>query len=87
MKKMSAQPRKSGNAKPSSPARRSFVKGIAAMGAGVAAFPLLTITAEAQVPAASDNGIPSGSSGAALRSPRVSRATRSTGTDSTATTS
>jgi pimeloyl-ACP methyl ester carboxylesterase len=70
MKKMSAQPRKSGNAKPSSPARRSFVKGIAAMGAGVAAFPLLTITAEAQVPAPSDSGIPSGSSGAALQVPR-----------------
>jgi hypothetical protein len=32
------------------------------MGAGVAAFPLLTNTAEAQVPAAPDNGIPSGSS-------------------------
>ena len=32
------------------------------MGAGVAALPLLTNTAEAQAPAAPDNGIPSGSS-------------------------
>ena len=43
------------------------------MGAGVAAFPLLTNTAEAQVPAAPDNGIPSGSSRAevALQVPRA----------------
>ena len=41
------------------------------MGAGVAAFPLLTNTAAAQVPAAPDNGIPSGSSRAevALQAP------------------
>ena len=69
MKKMSAQTRKNGNVAPSSPARRSFVKGIVAMGAGVAAFPLLTNTAEAQVPAAADSGIPSRSSRAALQVP------------------
>lgn len=33
---------------PLSPGRRTFVKGIAVMGAGVAAFPLLTTTAEAK---------------------------------------
>jgi hypothetical protein len=49
-----------------SPGRRTFVKGIAAVGAGVAAFPLLTKTAEAQAPGAPDNGIASGSSGAAV---------------------
>ena len=88
MKKMSDQPRKNGNTEPSSPERRTFVKGIAAMGAGVAAFPLLTNTAEAQVPAAPDNGIPSGSRAEPrFKSPWPSRATRSTGTDSTVTTS
>jgi pimeloyl-ACP methyl ester carboxylesterase len=48
---------------PLSPGRRTFVKGIAAMGAGVAAFPLLTTTAEAKalVP---DSRFPSESSGA-----------------------
>ena len=73
MKTISDQPKKNGNTEPSSPERRTFVKGIAAMGAGVAAFPLLTHTAEAQVPAASDNGIPSGSSRAevALQVPRT----------------
>ena len=70
MKKISDQQNKNRNTEPSSPERRSFVKGIAAMGAGVAAFPLLTNTAEAQVPAAPDNGIPSGSSAeAALQVP------------------
>ena len=62
MKKISGQQNKKQNTEPSSPGRRTFVKGIAAMGAGVAAFPLLTKTAEAQAPAAPDNGIPSGSS-------------------------
>ena len=60
MKKGSGQQNRS--TEPSFPGRRTFVKGIAAMGAGVAAFPLFANTAEAQVPAASDNGIPSGSS-------------------------
>jgi len=72
MKKISDEQNKNGNTEPSSPARRTFVKGIAAIGAGVAAFPLLT-PAEAQVPAAPDNGIPSGSSRAevALQVPRA----------------
>jgi hypothetical protein len=62
MTKISDQQNKDRNTEPSSPGRRTFVKGIAAMGAGVAAFPLLTNTAEAEVPAAPDNGIPAGSS-------------------------
>jgi hypothetical protein len=71
MKKISDQPSKNRNTEPSSPERRTFVKGIAAMGAGVAAFPLLTNTAEGQVPAAPDSRIPSGSSrpAAALQVP------------------
>jgi len=69
MKKISAQPRKIGNIEPSSPERRSFVKGIAAMGAGIGAFPRLTNMAEAQVPAAPDNEVPSRSSRAALQVP------------------
>jgi hypothetical protein len=71
MKKISDQQSNNRNAEPSSPARRTFVKGIAAMGAGVAAFPLLTSTTEAQAPAAPDSGIPSGSSRAevALQAP------------------
>lgn len=48
------------NAEPSSPDRRTFVKGIAAIGAGVVALPLLTNTAEAQSPAAPDNSVSSG---------------------------
>ena len=73
MKKISDQQNKSENTEPSSPERRTFVKGIAAMGAGVAAFPLLTNTAEAQVPAAAGSGIPSGSSRAkvAFQVPRA----------------
>jgi pimeloyl-ACP methyl ester carboxylesterase len=76
MKKISDQQNKNGNTEPLSPERpdrRTFVKGIAAMGAGVAAFPLLTNTAEAQVPAAADNGIPAGSNKAevALQVPRA----------------
>jgi len=73
MKKISDQPNKNGNSEPSSPERRTFVKGIAALGAGVAAFPLLTNPAEGQVPAAPNNGIPSGSSRAevALQVPRA----------------
>jgi pimeloyl-ACP methyl ester carboxylesterase len=60
------------NVEPSSPGRRTFVKGIAAMGAGVAAFPLLTTTAEAKALAA-DSRIPSASSGAvgALQAPQA----------------
>src|SRR5258708_39677738 len=75
MKKISDEQNKNGNTEPSSPARRTFVKGIAAMGAGVVAFPLLTNPAEAQVPVAPDNGIPSGSSRAevALQVPRAFR--------------
>jgi pimeloyl-ACP methyl ester carboxylesterase len=71
MKKISDQQSNDKNAEPSSPGRRTFVKGIAVMGAGVAAFPLLTNTAEAQAPAAPDSGIPSGSSRAevALQAP------------------
>ena len=61
MKKISDQQNMNRNTEPSFPGRRTFVKGIAAMGAGVAAFPLST-TAGAQAPAAPDNGIPSGSS-------------------------
>jgi pimeloyl-ACP methyl ester carboxylesterase len=68
MKKISDQQNKNGNTGPSSPERRTFVKGIAAMGAGVAAFPVFNNTAEAQVPAA-DHGIPSRSSRAALQVP------------------
>src|ERR1700721_410198 len=71
MKKISDQKNKTGDTEPSSPERRTFVKGIAAMGAGVAAFPLFTNPAEAQVPAAADNGIPSGSSQAAIQAPRA----------------
>jgi pimeloyl-ACP methyl ester carboxylesterase len=69
MKTRSDQPNKNRNTGPLSPERRTFVKGIAAMGAGVAAFPLLTNTAEVRVPAAPDSGIPSGSSEAALQVP------------------
>ncbi len=47
---------------PSSPGRRTFVKGIAAVGAGVAAFPLLTNAADAQVQAVLDKRTLSGSS-------------------------
>jgi len=61
MRKISREQNNDKNAEPLSPGRRRFVKGIAAMGAGVAAFPLLTNTAEAQAPAAPDSGIPSGS--------------------------
>src|ERR1700679_2895119 len=53
----------SSHVEPSSPGRRTFVKGIAAMGAGVAAFPLLTTTAEAKALAAG-NRFPSQSGGA-----------------------
>jgi pimeloyl-ACP methyl ester carboxylesterase len=71
MKKISRAENKSWNTEPSSPGRRTFVKGIAAMGAGVAAFPLLSNTAEASVPAAPDNGTPPGPSRAevALQAP------------------
>ncbi len=71
MKKMSRDQDNTKNIEPSSPGRRTFVKAIAAMGAGVAALPLLTNTAEAQAPAAPDGRILSGSSRAdvALQSP------------------
>src|SRR5580700_3878416 len=61
MKKIFDQQNRNRNTQPSSQARRTFVKGIAAMGAGVAAFPLLTNSAEAQVPAAPDDEIPGSS--------------------------
>jgi hypothetical protein len=49
MKRVSNQ--RSSRKDPSSPGRRTFVKGIAAVGAGVAAFPRLIGTAEAKAPA------------------------------------
>src|SRR3954454_6032004 len=64
MKKIPDQQDKNVDTEPSSPDRRTFVKGMAAMGAGVAAFPLLTNTAEAQLPAAADKDISTGSSAA-----------------------
>lgn len=71
MKKISELQNENRNSEPSSPGRRTFVKGIAAMGAGVAAFPLLSNPSEAQAPVAPDNGTPSGSSRAevALQAP------------------
>jgi pimeloyl-ACP methyl ester carboxylesterase len=66
MKQVTDQENSNRNIEPLSPGRRTFVKGIAAMGAGVATFPLLTNTADAQAAAAPDNGIASGSSGAAV---------------------
>jgi hypothetical protein len=60
--KISDQQNRNKNINPSSPGRRTFVKGIAAVGAGVAAFPLLTNTADAQVQTALDKRTPSGSS-------------------------
>ena len=71
MKKTSREQNNNWKTEPLSPGRRTFVKGIAAMGAGVAAFPLLSNTAEAQVPSAHDNAIPSGPNGAdvALQAP------------------
>jgi hypothetical protein len=62
MKKVSDQQSNDRNTEPSFPGRRTFVKCIAAMGAGVAAFPLLTGAAEAQVPASPDNRVPAGPS-------------------------
>jgi pimeloyl-ACP methyl ester carboxylesterase len=50
------------DSEPSSPGRRTFVKSIAALGAGVAALPLVTDTADAQVLSATDESIPVGSS-------------------------
>src|SRR3984957_9688316 len=71
--KTSDRENKNRNTEPSSPGRRTFVKGIGAIGAGVTAFPLLSNTVEAQASAAPDNGIPSGSSRAevALQVPLV----------------
>src|ERR1700692_4809470 len=64
--KITEQRNRNRNTGPSSPGRRTFVKGVAAVGAGVAAFPLLTDTADAQVPAAPEKRIPSGSSRAGV---------------------
>ena len=64
MKKISREQKNNRNTEPSSPGRRTFIKKITAMGAGVAALPLLTNVAEAQPPAIPDNGSPSGSGGA-----------------------
>jgi hypothetical protein len=61
MKQGSDQQNEDRNTEPSSPGRRTFVKGIAAVGAGAATFPLLSNAAEAHPPAAPDNRIPSGS--------------------------
>jgi hypothetical protein len=60
--KISDQQDRDRNTEPSSPGRRTFVKSIAAVGAGVAAFPLLTNTGDAQFQAALDKRTPSGSS-------------------------
>ena len=60
--KISDQQNRNRNTAPSSIGRRTFVKGIAAVGAGVAAFPLLNNTADAQLQVATDKRIPSGSS-------------------------
>ncbi|MGC1462540.1 MAG: twin-arginine translocation signal domain-containing protein [Terracidiphilus sp.] len=61
------------NIEPPSPGRRTFVKGIAAIGAGVATFPLMTTPAEAKTLAAADNPNPSQSNGAevALQTPKT----------------
>ena len=64
MWKISGKQNNSRNTEPSSLGRRTFVKGIAAVGAGVAAFPLLTNTAEAQDLATPDKRTASGSIGA-----------------------
>jgi hypothetical protein len=73
--KISDRPNRKRNAEPSSPGRRTFVKGLAAVGAGVAAFPLLTNTADARVPSALDEGVTSGSSraGVAVQAPLAFR--------------
>jgi hypothetical protein len=70
MKKMSDL-QNNRNIEPPSPGRRTFVKGIAAIGAGVATFPLMTTPAEAKILAAADNSIPSQSTGTevALQTP------------------
>jgi pimeloyl-ACP methyl ester carboxylesterase len=59
--KLTDQQKKNRNTEPSSLGRRTFVKGIAVIGAGITVFPLLANRAEAHVPAAPDFGIPSGS--------------------------
>ena len=61
MKRISDQQIENRSTEPSSPGRRTFVKTIGAVGAGAAAFSLLSNTVEAQAPAAPDNGMPSGS--------------------------
>jgi pimeloyl-ACP methyl ester carboxylesterase len=62
MKNASSEQYNNENTEPSSPGRRTFVKGIAAVGAGVATFPLLTKTTDAQAPTSPDPRILSGSS-------------------------
>ncbi len=57
MKKTSEQQTRSGRGEPSSRGRRRFVKGMAAVGAGIAAFPLMTSSTEAYGPAATDSEI------------------------------
>jgi hypothetical protein len=66
MKRIFDQRNENRNSEPSSPGRRSFVKGIAAMGAGAAAFPLLANKAETPFQAAFDLGAASGSARAPL---------------------
>jgi hypothetical protein len=66
MKKIARLRNKIRNTEPLSPGRRTFVKSIATMGAGVAAFPLLTHTAKAQAPVAPENGLSSESSRAGV---------------------
>jgi hypothetical protein len=51
---------KNRNSESSSLGRRTFIKGMTAMGVGVAALPLLTSEAKAQPPTAPVNGSPSG---------------------------
>jgi pimeloyl-ACP methyl ester carboxylesterase len=62
MTKICRIPNKNRNTEPSSPGRRTFIKEITVMGAGVAALPLLAKATEAHPPAARDNGSASGSS-------------------------
>jgi hypothetical protein len=72
MKRIFDQQNENRSSEPSCPGRRTFVKGIAAMGAGAAAFPLLANKAETPFQAASDNGVPSGSTHAPLAARGVS---------------
>jgi pimeloyl-ACP methyl ester carboxylesterase len=60
--KISDEQNKNRNSEPPPSGRRAFIKGMTAMGVGVAASPLLNSEAKAQPPAAPDNGFPSVSS-------------------------